>query len=188
MNRKQARKKALRDAATPVEGFAADNALKARNLAKWAPNLGYASDVSNASTRLPSDGLPTDPNLQRAVDQSQTAYQRANREPPIANAPQETAADSVAKLDSAIGQLAKAIAKVGAGRDAGMYSKLERLRKAKLACETAKAQILSKTGHDSAGTDSTMRMVASKEDAAPGYSTAVAGIARLQARQNRSPR
>jgi hypothetical protein len=163
----------------PVEGYAADNALKARNLAKWAPNLGRPSDFTGAIVPQPSDGLPVDANLQRQVDLAEADHRRSLAEPPMANSPAAT----VGQLDSAILELNKAIAKVGAGRDADKYARLERLQKAKVACEDARAQILSKVGHDSAGSDAQFRAKASANSSVPGITRAVDQIAALQRRQ-----
>jgi hypothetical protein len=164
----------------PVEGFAADAVKK---LAKWAPKLGTdLGDVSGYSTHLPSDGIEPDANLQRAVDQSQANYQTANREPPMANSP----AAAAEKLAKAIAEIDKALVKIRAGKAADQYARVERLTKARQACIQARDEILAKSDRDSAGTDAAFRARQTNESAAPGYSTAVAGIAKLQARQNRS--
>jgi hypothetical protein len=148
----------------------------------WAPNLGRPSDFTGAIVPQPSDGLPVDANLDRANRAAQTAYQTGLSTPPIANAPQAAAE----KLSKAIAEIDRALVKIRAGKAADQYSRVDRLEKAKAACVTARDSILSKSDTGSAGQDPGFRARQTNESAAPGYSTAVAGIAKLQARQNRS--
>jgi hypothetical protein len=156
----------------------------AARLAKWAPALGTVEDVSAVSMRRDSDGLPVDANLQRQIDLAEADHARALREPPIVSAPQAAAE----QLSKAIGEIDRALVKIRAGKAADQYSRVERLTKARAACVTARDQILAKSDRDSAGNDAGFRARATSESAAAGYGATVAGIAKLQARQNRSPR
>ena len=160
------------------------------------------ADLAGVSQTDPYDGLPTDANLSRIDQRARQAYGQVDKGqrfglPPAgegglpypANADRtnaraaatSTPTGQVAALDKAIVQLDKAIAKVRS-EPGGILNggRLERLEKALRACGAARATILAKSDRSSAGTDPTFRQVASNESAAPGYASAVAGIAKLQ--------
>ena len=161
------------------------DARLAKTGATWQPNVGTdLGDVSGYSTHLPSDGIEATANLQRQIDLAEADHARSLAEAPMVNSPAATAD----KLAKAVAEIDKALVKIRAGRAADQYARIERLTKARAACVTARDSILAKSDRDSAGNDAGFRARATSESAAAGYGATVAGIAKLQARQNRSPR